>query len=246
LVAEKGAGALASAGAKMTTGALITKWIGIAVVGAVATAGAVAMQPRAPTPRAERSVLLGTPSRPAPATSETATTKTAPTADVGPARSKRADPDENVGPADSPRPDPNVDVLPRPASAQVPAVPAASSLPVAPAASVASSPAPWPRPAPSYRTPPESIADQARTLNGVRGVIAGGDGSRALSSLDDFARRFPASPLGEEALVLRIEALVASGDRDAARRSAARLFSQYPNSAYARRVRSVLGDAAPE
>jgi outer membrane protein assembly factor BamD (BamD/ComL family) len=117
-------------------------------------------------------------------------------------------------------------------------------LPEPTAARVATPPSkPWAAAPPTFGA---TVADQARNLDDARATIAAGRGPHALAMLDDFARRFPSSPLEEEALVLRIEALVTSGDRSAASTSAARFFARYPNSPYVRRVRSVVGDSAPE
>ena len=73
-------------------------------------------------------------------------------------------------------------------------------------------------------------------------MIAAGNGPGALSALDAFTRRFPRSPLAEQAHVHRIPALAASGERYAARAAADRFFAAYPGSPYARRVRSVVGE----
>ncbi len=87
-----------------------------------------------------------------------------------------------------------------------------------------------------------SLAAQARVLCEVSADIAVGNGPHALTVLDDFQQRFPNAPVNEEAHVLRIEALLACGDRAAARRSAERFFLLYPKSTYARRVRSLALD----
>ncbi len=79
-----------------------------------------------------------------------------------------------------------------------------------------------------------SMLDQARSQ------IADGDPARALSTLDAYLRRFPNGGLSPEASVLRIEALVAAGDRPAATRAAQSLLQANPTSPYARRIRSLL------
>jgi hypothetical protein len=121
-----------------------------------------------------------------------------------------------------------------------PAEPTTSAVPAPQALAPARAPA-----APPLERAP-SVAAQARTLDEARATIAAGNGPRAMSLLDDFARRNPRSPLGEEALVLRIEALVASGDRYAASAAASRFFAMYPSSPYGRRVRSVVAEAPGE
>ncbi|MBX3198974.1 MAG: hypothetical protein KF894_12655 [Labilithrix sp.] len=68
----------------------------------------------------------------------------------------------------------------------------------------------------------------------------------ALALLDDYAAKFPSGRLREEALVLRIEALHASGDQAGAERLAQQLLRSSPNTPYAARVRSVLAVVSPK
>jgi hypothetical protein len=117
----------------------------------------------------------------------------------------------------------------------------------APAACAASSP---PHPT-SLRVPPTPsppattmpLAMQVRVLDDAKRAIASGNGPAALSLLDDFESRVPDSPVREEALALRVEALVVSGDKSAASRAADRFFALYPRSPYARRIRSLVGSS---
>ena len=83
-------------------------------------------------------------------------------------------------------------------------------------------------------------------LDGVRRATEGGRPKEALTLLDDYAARFPAGKLREEALVLRIEALHASGDEAGAQRLAQKLLRSSPNTPYAARVRSALAKPSPK
>jgi len=77
-------------------------------------------------------------------------------------------------------------------------------------------------------------------LDGVHRAIETGSPREALARLDDYGKRFPTGKLREEATVLRIEALHAGGDRQAAERLAERLLRDSPNTPYVARVRAAL------
>ncbi len=83
-------------------------------------------------------------------------------------------------------------------------------------------------------------------LDGVRRATESRRPRIALALLDDYAAKYPAGKLREEALVLRIEALHASGDQPAADALARRLLRESPNSPYAARVRAALVDPLRE
>jgi len=93
-----------------------------------------------------------------------------------------------------------------------------------------------PLPAPDAR---QSNSEPLQQLHAVRRALADHAPERALSLLDAFVARYPASSLLEEAAVLRIDALFAAARAEAP--AAARNFLRlYPRSAYAERVRSQL------
>ena len=83
-------------------------------------------------------------------------------------------------------------------------------------------------------------------LDGVHHALDAARPHEALALLDQYAARFPAGKLREEATVLRIEALHANGDQAAADRLAERLFRDSPNTPYAARVRAALVKAPLE
>lgn len=90
-----------------------------------------------------------------------------------------------------------------------------------------------------------SIAREIRALDRVRALLARGDGRRALAELDRYRVEAPRGALGQEATLLRIEALVAAGDKQGARRLAQRFLSEHPGTPHATRVRALTGAPSP-
>jgi outer membrane protein assembly factor BamD (BamD/ComL family) len=82
-------------------------------------------------------------------------------------------------------------------------------------------------------------------MDRTREALAGGNGARALSLVDEYERRYPHGTFLEEAEVHRVEALVRNGDRAGARRAAARFVVAHPASPHAAHVRSLVGDTTP-
>jgi hypothetical protein len=66
------------------------------------------------------------------------------------------------------------------------------------------------------------------------------DPARALALTDDHTRRFPGGMLGQERELLAIEALVRMGRVGQARVRAASFLQRFPESAHARRVRTLV------
>lgn len=93
-------------------------------------------------------------------------------------------------------------------------------------------------PAPSR--PTSSIAEQIRLVDSARRHVAAHEGREALRALDEYASRFPAGALDEEATALRVEALDRSGHHAAAVDLGRRFLGAHPKSAYAARVALVL------
>jgi hypothetical protein len=91
----------------------------------------------------------------------------------------------------------------------------------------------------------DALSLELSAIESARAALGRRDYSRALRLLDEYAKRFPKAHLTAEATVLRIEALTARGDKAAATRIGKAFLSRDPNGPYARRVRSLLGDAAP-
>lgn len=107
-------------------------------------------------------------------------------------------------------------------------------------------------PAPTKETPARSantVSDplslELSAIESARSALARRDYSRALRLLDEHRKRFPKARLLAEATVLRIEALAASGEKQAAARLGRAFVARDPNGPYARRVRSLIGEIDP-
>ncbi len=85
-----------------------------------------------------------------------------------------------------------------------------------------------------------ALGEQVSALDSARRALAAGDAASAVRQLDDYEARFPGGALVEEAEVLRVEALLAEGDRASAARVGDRFLSAHPNSPHAARVRALL------
>ncbi|KYF93925.1 hypothetical protein BE20_07830 [Sorangium cellulosum] len=78
-------------------------------------------------------------------------------------------------------------------------------------------------------------------IDRARDALGAGDAAGCLSALDAYDRRFPRSAMGEEATVLRIEALIRLGDRARAADLGQRFLASRPTSPHAAGVRALLG-----
>jgi TolA-binding protein len=118
--------------------------------------------------------------------------------------------------------------LPTP-SAAVPSAPP----PPAPADSAASPrPAPDAHPAPSALGSGEASPAERLLIDDARTKLTSGDPTAALARLQEHAHRFPGGRLIEEREALAIEALVQSGQYDAARARAAKFHARWPGSLF--------------
>jgi hypothetical protein len=86
-----------------------------------------------------------------------------------------------------------------------------------------------------------TLAEEVRALDEARQALRQGQPGHALALLE--SRRQGA--LAAEAAVLRVEALIRSGQRAAAEREAAPILAQNPTGLHATRVRSLLGGSHP-
>jgi hypothetical protein len=146
----------------------------------------------------------------------------------------------------------NAGVIPPLAASSVPSLPVTLD-PSAAAETSASARVPVPAPlvpprisgsirsAPTATGSPATFPDELATLDSARHAIDAGDAARALSILDGYAQRFAAGVMGQEASILRVEALVKAGDRSAAERAADEFLRKNPTTPYAARVRSLVG-----
>jgi hypothetical protein len=182
---------------------------------------ALATHPPASRPqRAEReadapgSVEPDTANEPtAPAREAAASTSEAPSRDVTPASRRNGVKSERAAPLGA-NPDATSSAVPQPA-ATTRALPA---------------------PARSERTPalPEtpraSLGQQLEQIKEARAALRAGDHRRALELLEAYRARPAGAEMAAEASLLRIEALAASGQREAAAQAARQFASDFPNS----------------
>jgi len=219
----KGVGALSGAPAAAKGGALLlVQWIGIGTLG-----GAVAI---ASAPYAERVMVRAQQS--ARSSSVSLHRREA-------NKAAASSVEEPLAPVDSPTIAPAP--IPSPPTPSPPVKPLHPPRALDEANRATASAATTQEPAPSVvPVATDSIATQLETLKAIRASLGVGAPERALILLDDFQRRYPSSPLVEEATVLRIDALVDARRGTEATRLAEAFLSAHPSSAYAQRVRSKL------
>jgi TolA-binding protein len=90
-------------------------------------------------------------------------------------------------------------------------------------------------------TAASALAVETQRLEAARHALADGRATLALTTLTSYERDFPRGVLRPEALVLKVRALVAAGDRQAAEALGRRLIAQAPTSRHADAVRAALG-----
>lgn len=84
----------------------------------------------------------------------------------------------------------------------------------------------------------DSLAEELALMREVRTALSSGNASRALTLLDEHARRFPRGTLGQERQATRVLALCAAGRVGEARAEAARFEKAAPRSPLLPRIRS--------
>ncbi len=89
------------------------------------------------------------------------------------------------------------------------------------------------------------LSRELESLEHVRQALATPDATLALSRLDSHDASFPKGALREEASVLRVHALFASGKGAEGHRAAAAFLARYPSSPHAGRIRALGSTAAP-
>lgn len=96
------------------------------------------------------------------------------------------------------------------------------------------------RAATSAATVGPDVAAEVATLDRARRALGAGDARTALAALAEHQKNFKGGVLGPEAEVLRIEALVASGQRATAAQRARAFLAHDASSPHAARVRAAL------
>jgi len=88
------------------------------------------------------------------------------------------------------------------------------------------------------------LREELRFIDAARAALAAGDHGRALRELGAYERVAATGMLDREARVLRIEALVKSGDLQQARALAEAYSAAFPQDAHARRLRALTSGGA--
>lgn len=96
-----------------------------------------------------------------------------------------------------------------------------------------------PPPASASATPNAVLVESNRVAH-VRTLLQQGNSAGVLSELAELDRLFPRGVLRQERDALRVEALLASGDRAAAREAAQRFLARYPRSPHLAAVERAL------
>lgn len=85
------------------------------------------------------------------------------------------------------------------------------------------------------------LREEIALMDQARSSLRNGAPSRTIQLLDQYRGRFPRGSFGQEATVLRIEALAASGNRSKAISEANGFLSRNPNSPHSERLRRLIG-----
>ena len=88
-----------------------------------------------------------------------------------------------------------------------------------------------------------TLSAEVAALERAHAALAVHDAAGAMQALDQYEAAFPAGRLASEETVLRVQALLARGDEDAANTLAAHFFAAHPDSSYVSRLRDLLHDA---
>ena len=87
-----------------------------------------------------------------------------------------------------------------------------------------------------------SLREQIASIDGARAAMRAGEARRALATIEAFEHRYGSdAPLLPEALLVRVQAHLALGERAHAERAARALIHDHPSSVSARRAASIIG-----
>lgn len=89
-----------------------------------------------------------------------------------------------------------------------------------------------------------TLSAEVAALERAHAALAAQDAEAALLALDRYRTKFPAGRLASEETVLRVQALLARGDAEAATALADGFSAAHPDSPYVDRVRDLLHEAA--
>ena len=88
-----------------------------------------------------------------------------------------------------------------------------------------------------------TLDDEVSMIDQARRAIANGDATAAIQVVGSYDARYPGGALAQESTEIRIEALLAQGNRVAAEHLASKFFASHPSSPYVHRIRALLGEA---
>jgi hypothetical protein len=98
-----------------------------------------------------------------------------------------------------------------------------------------------PAPSPAEARPASSVAAEVASLDRARSALAAGDAREALVRLSAHDAAFATGALQPEAVVLRVRALIAVGERGRAAEVANRFIAAHPESAQTGPLRALIG-----
>jgi outer membrane biosynthesis protein TonB len=132
-------------------------------------------------------------------------------------------------PTPTPTPIPTLTPTPTPTPTPIPTLTRTPALAPARTTTAASTP-----------SPSSTLSEETASLDSARAALRSGAAGDALRTLDAYGRAHPSGVLQPEAMALRVQALLASGDRDGAERAGRALLAVYPATPAARRARAML------
>lgn len=84
------------------------------------------------------------------------------------------------------------------------------------------------------------LGAEIKALDAVRSSMSAGDASGALAALDAYDRSFPRGTLQQEAVLLRIDALMRAGRTDEARKLGHAFLAEHPSTPHRKRILTLL------
>lgn len=93
-------------------------------------------------------------------------------------------------------------------------------------------------------TPDRNLEREVAVLDAVRAALSRADSAGASAALDRYQREFGAGTLAPEALLLRVQTLMAQGRRSSAEAVGRRFLAAYPTAAYRQRLEAIMAGRA--
>jgi hypothetical protein len=91
----------------------------------------------------------------------------------------------------------------------------------------------------------DMLREEIAQIDKVRSAMRQGAPGQALTELDTYRTRFPRGVLQQESVVLRIQALQASGNTAQATALGQSFMAHHPNSPHAEKIAHILGTSTP-